>query len=159
MAEMDVFTLETDYSCETGYPFDNSRQTEVIRLNLKMEWILNEQFTWLYPSILTDSLKMDYHFQIHCVQPPPPQRKKSEKECLWGRGRLYTAFRAANAFRVRVRASFFSQIRHRNALTEIAWGDAIQGLGIAMSTIEKNRKLLFISNVFYKQLHICLLFH
>ena len=21
-----VFTLETDYSCETGYPFDNSRQ-------------------------------------------------------------------------------------------------------------------------------------
>ena len=23
---MAVFTLETDYSCETGYPFDNSRQ-------------------------------------------------------------------------------------------------------------------------------------
>ena len=22
-----VFTLETDYSCETGYPLDNSRQT------------------------------------------------------------------------------------------------------------------------------------
>ena len=28
-----------------------------------------------------------------------------------------------------VRASFFSQIRHRNALTEIAWEDAVQGLG------------------------------
>ena len=26
VTEMDVFTLETDYSCETGYPFDNSRQ-------------------------------------------------------------------------------------------------------------------------------------
>ena len=24
--EMAVFTLETDYSCETGYPFDDSRQ-------------------------------------------------------------------------------------------------------------------------------------
>ena len=26
VTEMAVFTLETDYSCETGYPFDNSRQ-------------------------------------------------------------------------------------------------------------------------------------
>ena len=24
--EMAVFTLETDHSCEAGYPFDNSRQ-------------------------------------------------------------------------------------------------------------------------------------
>ena len=24
--EMVVFTLQTDYSCETGYPFDDSRQ-------------------------------------------------------------------------------------------------------------------------------------
>ena len=24
--EMAVFTLETHYSCETGYPFDDSRQ-------------------------------------------------------------------------------------------------------------------------------------
>ena len=26
LTEMAVLTLETDYSCETGYPFDNSRQ-------------------------------------------------------------------------------------------------------------------------------------
>ena len=26
ITEMVVFTLETDYSCEMGYPFDNSRQ-------------------------------------------------------------------------------------------------------------------------------------
>ena len=40
ITDMEVFTLETDYSCETGYPFDNSRQigNQVIRLNLKMEW-------------------------------------------------------------------------------------------------------------------------
>ena len=45
---------------------------------------------------------------------------------------------------------FFSQIRHRNAFTEIAWEDAEQGLGMAMSTLEseKNRELLFIGNVF-----------
>ena len=26
ITEMAVFTLETDYSCETGYPFDDSPQ-------------------------------------------------------------------------------------------------------------------------------------
>ena len=26
LTEMAVLTLETDYSCETGYPFDNLRQ-------------------------------------------------------------------------------------------------------------------------------------
>ena len=52
--------------------------------------ILNEQSAWLYPSILTDSLKMDYPFQKACVQPPPSPQKKSEKGCLRGRGRLCT---------------------------------------------------------------------
>ena len=44
-------------------------------------------------------------------------------------------------------------VRHRNALTEIAWEDAVQGIGMARSTVaaEKNRELLFIGNVFYKQ--------
>ena len=43
-----------------------------------------------------------------------------------------------------VRASFFSQISHRNALIEIAWEDAVQGLGMAISTVasEKNTELL-----------------
>ena len=38
-----------------------------------------------------------------------------------------------------VRASFFSQIRHRNALTEIAWEEAEQGVGgnVYRSVIEK----------------------
>ena len=38
-----------------------------------------------------------------------------------------------------VRASFFSQIRHRNAFTEIAWEDAVWGLGgnLYSSVIEK----------------------
>ena len=57
--------------------------------------------------------------------------------------------------------TFFSQIRHRNALTEIAWEDAVQGIGMAMFTVasEKNRELLFIGNVFSKQWHLCVLFH
>ena len=61
-------------------------------------------------------------------------------------------------FGSRVRASFFfSQIRHRNALTEIAWEDDVQGPGMAMSTVasEKNRELMFTGNVFYKQWHLC----
>ena len=39
------------------------------------------------------------------------------------------------------------------ALTEIAWKDAVEGLGMAMSTVasEKNSEMLFIGNVFYKQ--------
>ena len=43
-------------------------------------------------------------------------------------------------------SEFFSQIRHRNALTEIAWEDAVQRIGMAMSTVasEKNRELLFV---------------
>ena len=43
-------------------------------------------------------------------------------------------------------SEFFSQIRNRNALTEIAWEDAVEGLGMAMSTLasEKNRELLII---------------
>ena len=41
-------------------------------------------------------------------------------------------------------SDFFSQIRHRNAFTEIALEDAEQGLGMAMSSLaaEKNRELL-----------------
>ena len=64
-------------------------------------------------------------------------------------------------FGSRCPSEFFSQIRHRNALTEIAWEDAVQGLGMAMSTVasEKNRELLFTGNVFYKQWHLCVLFH
>ena len=36
-------------------------------------------------------------------------------------------------------SEFFSQIRHRNALTEIAWEDAVQGVGgnVYCSVIEK----------------------
>ena len=65
-------------------------------------------------------------------------------------------------FGSRVRASFFSPIRHRNTLTEIAREDDVQGLGMAMSTVasEKNNlELLFTGNVFYKQWHLCVLFH
>ena len=51
------------------------------------------------------------------------------------------------------RVTWSERVRHRNALTEIAWEDAVQGLGLAMSTVasEKNREMLFIGNMFYKQ--------
>ena len=47
--------------------------------------IFNEQSAWLYPSILTDSLKMDYPFQRSCEQPPPPLGKNRRKG-VCGRG-------------------------------------------------------------------------
>ena len=66
-------------------------------------------------------------------------------------------FRAANASRV----TWSERVRHWNALTETAWEDALQGLGLATPTVasEKNRKMLFIGNVFYKQWHLWVLFH
>ena len=48
--------------------------------------IVNEQSAWLYPLILTDSLKMDYPFQKACVQPPPPLRKKIGEGVSVGEG-------------------------------------------------------------------------
>ena len=33
-------------------------------------------------------------------------------------------------------SGFFSQIRHRNAFTEIAWEDVVPGLGMAMSIFQ-----------------------
>ena len=56
---------------------------------------------------------------------------------------------ATNAFRV----TWSERVRHRNALIEMSWEDAIQGVGMAMSTVvsEKNREMLFIGKVFYKQ--------
>ena len=39
------------------------------------------------------------------------------------------------------RVSFFSQqIRHRNALPKIAWEDAVQGIGMATSTVASEKK-------------------
>ena len=51
-----------------------------------MVLIFNEQSTSLYPSILTDSLKMDYPFQIACVQPPSPLSKKIGEGVSVGEG-------------------------------------------------------------------------
>ena len=48
--------------------------------------ILNEESAWLYPSILVESLKMDYPFQIACVQPPPPHRKNRRRGVCGGGG-------------------------------------------------------------------------
>ena len=164
--------------------------------------ILNEQSAWLYPSILTDSLKMDYPFQIACVQPPPPLRK-NRRRGVCGEGatvhRLVSdgwsisrsSVKTANnkipvssvfndseglyrktvcrclvhrphysarlmRFGSRGPSECFSQIRHWTVLTEIAWDDAEQELGMAMSIVasEKNRELLFIRNVFYNQWHL-----
>ena len=44
-------------------------------------------------------------------------------------------------FGSRCPSEFFSQqIRHRNALPETAWEDAVQGIGMAMSTVAPEKK-------------------
>ena len=75
-----------------------------------------------------------------------------EKDCSQ---RLSTVglFRAANAFWVTwsERVIFSDTPRHRNALTEIAWEDAVQGLGgnLYRSDIEKHG--IFAGIVVYRQ--------
>ena len=72
ISEIAVFTLETDYSWQMGYPFGNSRQIgSTSSFENGMVLILNKPSAWLYPPILTDSLKMDYPFQIAWVQSSP----------------------------------------------------------------------------------------
>ena len=57
---------------------------------------------------------------------------------------------ALSVGRIILRVTWSERVRHRNAWTEIAWKDAVQGLGMAMSTVasEENREMLFIGNVF-----------
>ena len=141
---------------------------------------MNEVSAWLYPSILVDSLKMDYPFRIawkigegvfvgegataHRLVLDGQSISSSSVQSANNKMPVSSVFNDSEGlyrttvclvrkphysarqmlFGSRVRAIFFSQIRHRNALTEIAWEDDVQALGMAMSTVasEKNRELL-----------------
>ena len=65
---------------------DSRQIRNTSQFELERVLILNEQSAWIYPSILTDSLKMDYPFQIACVQPPPPLRKNRRRGVCRGGG-------------------------------------------------------------------------
>ena len=172
-----------------------------------MVLILNEKSAWLYPSILTDSWKMDYAFQRTCEPPPPPLRK-NRRRGVCGRGgncktrqsqkdnpflvlvwkRPITKIPVSSVFNdsgglyrkticrwlVRrphysVRLMRFGSRGPSEFATEMPWpkllgnclGRRRSGTSMAMSTVasEKNRKLLFIGNVFYKQWHFCVLLY
>ena len=94
---MAVFTLATDYLCEMGYPFDNSRQigntSYVLIWNGKgfnFEWTIRLTKKEWFSLGLILSVNIDEQFegglsvQIARVQPSPPLRKKSEKGCPLG---------------------------------------------------------------------------
>ena len=77
ITEMAVFTLEKDYSCETGYPFDDSRQignTSIFENGIVL--ILNEQSAWL--------LKTGFSVPDGLCTVAPSTQKVSEKGFLWG---------------------------------------------------------------------------
>ena len=92
ITEMAVFTLETDYLWEIGYSFDNSRQIgNTSQFENGLVLIFNKQSAWLYLSLLTDSLKMDYPFQeTPCTAAPSPQKKIGEGVSAGERGQPYT---------------------------------------------------------------------
>ena len=85
---MSFFTLETDYSCETGYPCDDSRQignTSLFESGIAL--ILNEQSAWLYPSISTDSLKTGLSVPDSlCTAAPFPHARKNRRRGVCGEG-------------------------------------------------------------------------
>ena len=73
ITEMAVFTLETDYSRETGYPFDEivfyfwmNNPPDFIRQFRRTIW------------------RRDCPFQMASVQPPPPLWKNRRSGCQWG---------------------------------------------------------------------------
>ena len=71
-------TLETAYSCETGYPFDISRK---ISNTSQYENGIVLILKWTIPLTLSvnfEGRKMDYPLQIACVQPQPPAEKIGE---------------------------------------------------------------------------------
>ena len=111
ITEMDVFTLETDYLCETDYPFDNSRQIIWKWNGFNLEWTIHLPLSVNFEGQLEDGL---YISDSHPTFSP---QKKSERGCLWGRGRLYTAFRVANAFRV----TWSEQVFFLRYATKMPW--------------------------------------
>ena len=58
ITEMAVFTLEKDYSCETGYPFDDSRQ--IGKYVLIWKW---SSFNFEWTIRLTLSFNFDGQFE------------------------------------------------------------------------------------------------
>ena len=71
-------TLETAYSCETGYPFHDSRQIgNTSQFEHGIVLILKRTIP-LTLSVNFEGRKMDYSLQIACVQPQPPRRKIGE---------------------------------------------------------------------------------
>ena len=87
-----VFTLETDYSCEMGYPFDNSRQignTVVLIWNGKgfnFEWTIRLTLFVNFDGQFEDGLSVSDSL---CTAAPSPQKKIGEGVSV-GRARLYT---------------------------------------------------------------------
>ena len=179
---MAVFTLETDYSRETGYPFDEivfyfwmNNPPDFIRQFRRTIW------------------RRDCPFQMASVQPPPPLWKNRRSGCQWG-GRDCTQ---ASLRRISISSS--SVKTANNKIPESSVFNDSEGLygttvcrclvrsghvvlassppkcldrdcvgrrrtgtrhgNVYRVASEKNREILFIGNVFYKQWHLCVLFY
>ena len=130
---------------------------------------------------------MDYPFQIACVQPPSPLRKNRRRGVCGGGGRLYRPVHGLVSDGQSISSSSVKTANNKMPVSSV-FNDSealyrttvsvalsvgliiprgtvrfdVQGLGLAMSTVasEKNNlESLFTGNVFYKQWHLCVLFH
>ena len=93
ITEMALFTPETDHSCETGYPFDNSRQICNIYV-LIWKW---NCFNFKWTICLTLSANFDGQFEDGwsvldslCTAAPSLQKKKKRKRGVCGGGGDWT---------------------------------------------------------------------
>ena len=189
-----------------GYPFDDSRQIGNIKV-LIWKW---NSFNFESTIYLTLYINFDGQFEDGlsipeslCTAAPFPQ-KKSEKGCLWGRGRLHTGqSQTDNPFLTIVWKRPITKIPVSSVLNDskglyrttqsavdlsvgliILRGQCVSGHVVWASSPPKyldwdcvgrrrtgtrhgnvyrsdrdKQKLLFISNVFYKQWHLCVSFH
>ena len=84
ITEMEVFTLEADYLCETGYPFDNSRQIIWKWNGFNLEWTIHLTLSVNFDGQFEDGL---YISDSH--PPPPPPRpfplRKNRRRVVCGR--------------------------------------------------------------------------
>ena len=94
ITEMAVFTLATDYLCEMGYPFDNSRQigntSYVLIWNGKgfnFEWTIRLTLSVNFDGQFEDGLSVSDSL---CTAAPSPQKKIGEgvsfRGVCWGGG-------------------------------------------------------------------------
>ena len=88
---MATFTLETDYSCKTGYLFDNSRQIFENGCGFNFEWKIRLTLSVDFNGQFEDGLFISDSLCTDLPSPPPqPHLRKNRKRGVCGVGGDFT---------------------------------------------------------------------